>query len=169
MFMILAGALVWILNIEEVIYGTWSNVMGVIFTSFGVALTLLQWHAQHTHQELLFPLFPMGKQGDYPLTGGIAPAKNRNSEGMIVCANNHRKASIYPHCRLNWTDLGIHITVIVFERGEDINIIEDKNILLVCIVPSLDIGSYSPHRIQLHRKKRPSHDESVEILRPLHW
>ncbi len=41
-----AGAVLWILNIEDIVKGTWSNVLPVVFTFLCSIYALLQWHAQ---------------------------------------------------------------------------------------------------------------------------
>lgn len=46
LFLITLGAALWILNIEGLIKGPWSTILGVLFTIFGIMLAMLQWHGQ---------------------------------------------------------------------------------------------------------------------------
>ena len=48
-FLVLAGALVWILNTEHIIQGDWSAILPVVFIALGVIFALLTW---------LFPFSP---------------------------------------------------------------------------------------------------------------
>lgn len=43
LFLLISGAVVWILNIAGFLTGPWSNILPVIFTTFGVIIPLLQW------------------------------------------------------------------------------------------------------------------------------
>ena len=46
LILLAGGATIWILNIEELVKGPWSNIIGVLFTVVGIILALLQWHGQ---------------------------------------------------------------------------------------------------------------------------
>jgi hypothetical protein len=46
LFLVVAGAVIWILNVEGQIHGAWSNILGVIFTVLGIVFAMLQWHGQ---------------------------------------------------------------------------------------------------------------------------
>ena len=42
----LIGAVAWILNTLGVLQGSWSGIIGILFTSGGMVVTLVQLHAQ---------------------------------------------------------------------------------------------------------------------------
>jgi len=46
LLLIAGGAAMWILNIEDLIKGPWSNIMGVFFTVVGTIFAFLQWYEQ---------------------------------------------------------------------------------------------------------------------------
>jgi hypothetical protein len=49
----LAGAVLWILNLEGIVKGSWADIFGVIFTFLGVLYALLQWYAQLREQRAI--------------------------------------------------------------------------------------------------------------------
>jgi hypothetical protein len=88
LLLIVVGAIIWILSIAGLIGGTWSSIVGVIFTALGVILALFQWYAQANSGSptLLTDLSPHKRSQQNPLfpTESIKLGINKQKGALIV-------------------------------------------------------------------------------------
>jgi hypothetical protein len=61
-FLLSAGVFVWILNIEHIIQGDWSNVLPVVFIALGVIFALLTWLFPFSPEQHEAPSLPLSRE-----------------------------------------------------------------------------------------------------------
>jgi len=144
--LIIVGAIIWILNIEDVIKGPWSSILGVIFTVLSAVLTLLQWHLQTTLRMLPTSVAsPVqatkeNQQGHSTQIEDIVPRVNRHKGALIVYTKkNMRGATINLNYGFDVVSSKTHLASNVVERKRN------SHIVFVGTFPSLDPGNYTAH------------------------
>jgi hypothetical protein len=60
--LLIAGALVWILNTEHIIQGDWSNILPVVFLALGVIVALLTWLFPFSADQPEAPSLPLARE-----------------------------------------------------------------------------------------------------------
>jgi hypothetical protein len=82
--LLLAATLLWVMNIENIILGPWSNIISAIFTAFSVVITLIQLHTQSLPEGSLNidTLPPQKKHENY--NDSISLGVNKRRGAVIV-------------------------------------------------------------------------------------
>lgn len=94
--LLLAATLFWIMNIENLILGPWSNVLSAMFTAFSVVIALLQLHTQSLPTTSVHTEAPLLEKQDERYHDGIFLGVNKRRGAVIVYAS--RKLRGKPTC-----------------------------------------------------------------------
>ena len=138
---IAGGAIIWILNIEKVITGPWSSILGAIFTVLGAVLGLLQWYSQFTSEIPAAPSTYIEPQQRYH----AQPAE------IDLCVNESKGALVvYTKKDLRGTTINLTsgFDTISFQTHVATNVVERKiknRRFFAGIFPSLEPGNYTVH------------------------
>ena len=165
MTMLLGGAILWVLNIEEVVRGPWSSILGVCFTVLGVVLALLQWHAQITSRNavtdagFLTPTHQSMKL--HPSVEGIMLEGERQKGALLVYTNKKlRGATINLHRGFDAVHLHSDVATNVIPRRVN------GHMVCVGIFPSLEPSNYTVYLNSRERVAKitvlPSHTAEVD-------
>ena len=139
---IAVGTIFWILNIEEVIKGSWSSVIAAVFTVLGVLLALLQWYTQLFPDHPVAPVSPLPYVQSHlvPQIEGLNLGIDEQKGALIVKASKHLRGATIHLCR------GFDPGRLKTDAAS--NIIEREvngHNMFVGIFPSLEPGNYSVH------------------------
>jgi hypothetical protein len=144
--LLVGGAILWILNIMNVIEGPWSSILGVIFTILGIVLGLLQWHVQllsdaspsNTHS-------PNQRKRYFQLEGFNLGVDKQKGALVIYADKNLRGATINLHCGFDRLNLHADSATNIVERKMD------GRPVFVGVFPSLEPRNYT---VYLNSQKR---------------
>lgn len=87
---------VWVLNLLNVIGGSWSTILNAIFTGLGSIVAFLQWHEQAISEA--------------PCTAGLpVPDKALPHEQFVLDVDNKRKGAIVVYASRKWRGITLHL------------------------------------------------------------
>ncbi len=139
--MVIGGASLWILNIQGIVPGPWSSILGVIFTSLGVLLALFQWHFLNTSET---------SQASAPLPPALHQQRRHAKKESFHLDVNRRRGALIVKVRKNF----LGVTVYLCRGFEDVgqkpdaasNVIErkiDGHYIFAAVFPFLEPGNYT--------------------------
>jgi hypothetical protein len=137
------SALIWILNSEGIVQGTWSTIFPVVFTVFGIILALLQWYTQASPRSAapsLLPPVPRNQTTNHKPDRGVDLGLNDGKGALIVYTNRClRGTTINPASGFNMDSLRHQLAANVVQRNGQ------RHHLFVGVFPSLEPGNYTVH------------------------
>lgn len=127
------GAVLWILNIEKVIAGPWSSILGVAFTVSGVFIAFLQWYMrpQEVISQNVGDIF-----GENFGSAGLGPTKRRGVL-LVRVKKNLSGTTVCLHRGFDSENASIEVAASVIERDLD------GKTCFIAVFPSLEPGKYT--------------------------
>jgi hypothetical protein len=137
------SALVWILNSEGIVQGTWATIFNVVFTVFSVILGLLQWYTQTSTVPKVpstLPSVPRYQMANHKLSWGVEIGLSDDKGSLIIYTNRClRGTAINLTSKFKRDSLRPHVVVNVAQRNES------RRHLFISVFPSLEAGNYIVH------------------------
>jgi hypothetical protein len=135
------SALVWILNSEGIVQGTWATIFHVVFTVFSVILGLLQWCKQTSAVSgVTSPLLsvPRYQTTNHKLSWGVELGLSDHKGALIIYTNRClRGTAINLTPRFNRGCLRPHVVADVVQKNGS------RGHLFVGVFPALEPGNYT--------------------------
>jgi hypothetical protein len=141
--LMILSALVWILNSEGIVQGTWATIFDIVFRVFSVILGLLQWYTQTCTVPVVpstLLLVPRYQTTNHKRGWGVELRLSDNKGAIIVCTNRclcGTAINLTSGC--NRDSLRPHVVADVAQRNVS------RCQVFVSVFPSLKPGNYTVH------------------------
>lgn len=142
--LVFIGAVIWILNIENLLTGPWSSIASVVFTVLGVITALLQWHSPPSADASMASL-DLSMEDTEPQ--GIQTQMKGNSSGIDRCEGtlivytkrNLRGATVNLNRGFEAVNLKTHLASNVVKRKKN------GRTIFTSVFPALEPGNYTAY------------------------